>query len=76
MERPQQRIFWESIRKGGEYGIAVVLDKKLANSVTNFNPVHDRIMSLRTKINPMPLNLVQVHAPAPSKPIEEAEVFL
>ena len=67
--------FFSGNEKGGYNGVALMLNNKLADSVTEFNPISDRIISLKIETKPVTLNIVQVYAPASSRPLEEADAF-
>ncbi len=55
-------------------GVGFIIEKTTAKSILGYNPVHERVITLRLKGNPMNVTLVQVYTPtttASEKDIEE-----
>ncbi|XP_028178544.1 craniofacial development protein 2-like [Ostrinia furnacalis] len=56
-------------------GVAFLLPRQLRHCVLGYEPVSDRIMSIKLKATPINLNIVQVYAPTSSYSIEMLENF-
>ncbi|XP_050497514.1 craniofacial development protein 2-like [Diabrotica virgifera virgifera] len=57
------------------YGVAIVVSKKMMQSVINFTPVSDRVIFLQLHTKTVNLNIIQVYAPTAEKSDEEVEEF-
>ena len=58
----------------GEYrsGVGIVVGPTIAQAVTNFVPVSDRLLLFQIDSKPLPINIIQVYAPTADQ--EEDEV--
>lgn len=56
-------------------GVAIMVDKKIVNSVKCFVPISDRVMLLKMESNYRDVNLIQIYAPTADKEEEEREKF-
>ena len=56
-------------------GTAFIVKNNIARAVTGYNPVSDRVISLRLSAKPCNINLIQVYAPTTSASDEEIEDF-
>uniref|UniRef100_A0A8D8T3N0 Craniofacial development protein 2 n=1 Tax=Cacopsylla melanoneura TaxID=428564 RepID=A0A8D8T3N0_9HEMI len=58
-----------------QYGVGMIIQKRLVNQVTNFVPLTDRIMLLQISARPANVNIVQVYAPTKDHSNEEVLEF-
>lgn len=68
-------IVYSGNEKGGQNGVAIVLDKKHAAAMKSFNTISDRILSLKLNTKHHTLNIIQVYAPTTTSSDEEIEQF-
>jgi exonuclease III len=55
-------------------GVAIIVDKELAEAVQEYKPVNDRIIYIRIKAIPENLSITQVYSAASKASEEEIEV--
>ena len=58
-----------------EHGVGFILDKASAKSFLGFNPVNDRIITLRLEAHPMNVTIIQVYAPTSTATDDKIEEF-
>ncbi|XP_072014979.1 craniofacial development protein 2-like [Amphiura filiformis] len=58
-----------------EFGVGFILDRNTARSFLGFNPINDRIISLRLHGHPFNISIVQVYAPTSTASDEAMENF-
>ena len=58
-----------------EHGVGIILDKSTAKSFMGFNPVSDRIITVRLEGHPLNITVVQVYAPTSTASEEVMEDF-
>lgn len=68
-------IYYSDYDSKRRNGVAFVLQKTIGKSVIGFNPVNERIITIRIKGHPTNITLIQVYAPTTSATEEEIEVF-
>ncbi|XP_077301158.1 uncharacterized protein LOC143921680 [Arctopsyche grandis] len=56
-------------------GVAVIMEKKNSESVSNFIPISERVMLLQIEAHPINLNIIQVYAPTADTNEEQIEKF-
>ncbi|CAM4849234.1 unnamed protein product [Rotaria magnacalcarata] len=56
-------------------GVAIIVNKRLSNSVLGYNPKNDRIISIRLLGKPINVTVIQVYAPTTGADDEEIEDF-
>ena len=56
-------VYWSGSEKEHKHGIAVDIRKGLANSVTAWEPVSERLIWLRCYPKNVPITIVQCYAP-------------
>jgi exonuclease III len=56
-------VFYSGSEKGGMYGVGVAIRSNLAESVTAWEPVNDRLMWMRFNAKNVPTTIVSVYAP-------------
>ena len=59
--------------EGYNYGVGILLDKEMAKSIIGYNPVNDRILTLRIKAKPYNATIIQIYAP--TSDAEEEEII-
>ena len=61
--------------KSGRNGVAVFVRKEWSNSVLGYNPISDRLMTIRISGKPTNLTIIQTYAPTSQADDEEIEEF-
>ena len=56
-------------------GVVFICNNKLRRCVMGFNPVNDRIATIRIQCKPINITVVQVYAPTTSSEEEDIEAF-
>ena len=56
-------------------GVAVILQKDLAKTVMGYNPVNDRIITVRLQGHPTNVTIIQVYAPTTDAEEEDIDEF-
>ncbi|GFR92654.1 endonuclease-reverse transcriptase [Elysia marginata] len=56
----ERTIIHSGKEKGDESGVAIVLDKTHAGCMKSYNPVSDRILTVKLNTKPVALNIIQV----------------
>ncbi|GFR94128.1 endonuclease-reverse transcriptase [Elysia marginata] len=69
------KIMYSGGDKSGYGGVAVYLDKDCINMMLGYNPVNDRIMSVRLKGTAHNLTIIQTYAPTTQASEKERELF-
>ncbi|XP_039285295.1 craniofacial development protein 2-like [Nilaparvata lugens] len=70
------RVYYSGTSDGSfQCGVGIIVSKSVADSVTNFIPVSERVMLLQIRTSPTPLNIIQVYAPTTDHPDEEMAEF-
>ena len=62
-------------REGGNKGVAFIIDKETAKSISGYNPIKERIISIRINCKPFPVTIIQVYAPTSDADDEDIEYF-
>ena len=62
-ESNDHTIYYSGSDRGGYRGVGIILTKKIAKSVMGYNPVNERIISVRIMAIPVPITIIQVYAP-------------
>lgn len=68
-------LIYSGMEKKHEHGVAMWLNKKVAKSVIGYNPVNERILSVRIKAKPINVSIFQIYAPTSNAEDEEIETF-
>ena len=66
------------VYSGGEkhqYGVGILMKKEIANSMTGFWPVSERLIMVKLKGKPFDVNIIQVYAPTQDHTENEIEEF-
>ncbi|GFR58978.1 craniofacial development protein 2-like [Elysia marginata] len=69
------KIMYSGGDKSGYGGVAVYLDKDCINMMLGYNPVNDRIMSVRLQGTAHNLRIIQTYTPTTQASEEERELF-
>lgn len=56
-------------------GVGILLPRKLNNCVLSYNAVNDRIITIKIKCKPLPINIVQIYAPTAQSSEEDIDNF-
>ena len=67
--------FWSENEKGGKYGVAIAVRRRLASSVSAWKPVSNRLMWLRCNARNVPITIVQCNAPTDCSDAEAKDTF-
>ena len=68
-------IYYSGNEKGGNKGVAFITSKIISKYVLGYNPVSDRIISIRFQARPINLSVIQVYAPTSAASDEDLECF-
>lgn len=68
-------LYFSGPKDSSRNGVAIWLSRQLNNHVLGYNPISDRIMSIRLNTRPCTLNVVVVYAPTASAQDEEIDYF-
>jgi hypothetical protein len=68
-------IYYSGNEKGGDRGVAFVTSNFISKHVLGYNPVNDRIISIRLQAQPINISLIQVYAPTSSAPDDVLDCF-
>jgi hypothetical protein len=58
-----------------ERGVGFIVEKDTAKSIMGYNPVSERVITLRIKADPINITLIQVYAPTSNSSEEEIDDF-
>lgn len=58
-----------------EYGVGIILNKRMAQCLKSFTPISERVMLIQMKSTPVDINIVQVYAPTLDAEDEEIETM-
>ncbi|XP_062532951.1 craniofacial development protein 2-like [Bombyx mori] len=56
-------------------GVAIIVSQTFKYAVLGYNAISDRIMTIKLRGNPLPINIVQVYAPTAQSSEEETDSF-
>ncbi|KAL0812036.1 hypothetical protein ABMA28_009430 [Loxostege sticticalis] len=68
-------IYFSGNDDKSQNGVAILVPKQQRHCVLGYEPVNDRIISIKLKASPMNLNLIQVYAPTSTSSAETSEQF-
>lgn len=68
-------IYYSGKENNSFGGVAIAIPKLWNNSVLGYNPVNERIMSIKIDASPVPINIVQVYAPTSTADDDIMETF-
>ena len=68
-------IIFSGGQKGGLYGVAVYLDNETENTLLGYNPVTERIISVRLNGKQRNVTIIQVYSPTSQAEDDEIEKF-
>uniref|UniRef100_A0A8D8YBA7 Craniofacial development protein 2 n=3 Tax=Cacopsylla melanoneura TaxID=428564 RepID=A0A8D8YBA7_9HEMI len=57
------RIYYSGVPSKYEHGVGIIIHKLVAQNVSNFVPVNERLMLVQVNANPVNVNIIQVYAP-------------
>ncbi len=68
-------VYYSGSDKGGSKGVAFIADKITSKFVLGYNPVSDRIITIRLSAKPINVSLIQAYAPTTTASDEDMELF-
>ena len=68
-------IYYSGNEKGGSNGVAFFTSSFISKHVLGYNPVSDRIISIRIQAQPINLSIIQVYAPTSTASDDDLEYF-
>lgn len=68
-------IYFSGNDKSSFSGVAIAIPKIWNGAVLGYNPISDRLISIKLSASPTPLNIIQVYAPTCSSSDESLEDF-
>ena len=68
-------VYYSGSKEGGNKGVAFIIDKETAKSISGYNPINERIISIRINCKPFPVTIIQVYAPTNDADDEDIEYF-
>ena len=69
------KVFFSGHKTCKGNGVAVTCNKKMAGSILGYNPVNDRLITVRLKGHPMNTTIIQGYAPTSTTDEENVEEF-
>ena len=69
------KVLYSGGERAGQNGVAIYLSKRAAQSLMGYNPVNDRLISVRLRGQAKNVKLIQVYAPTSAATDEEIETF-
>ena len=69
------KVIYSGGERAGQNGVAIYLSKRANQSMMGYNPVNDRLISVRLRGQAKNVKLIQVYAPTSSATDEEIETF-
>ena len=69
------RVFFSGHDRARKNGVAFICNKKICKSVLGYNPISDRIISIRPQGKPVTITLVQIYAPTLDTEDDEIDEF-
>ena len=70
-----QIIYFSGNEKGGSKGVAFIASPFISKRVLGYNPVSDRIISIRLQARPINISVIQVYAPTSAASDEDIDAF-
>lgn len=71
----EHRVYYSGCPVKYEYGVGIIMHKSVAQNVSNFVPVNERIMLIQLKAIPANVNIIQVYAPTSEHEEEDINNF-
>ena len=68
-------VYYSGNDKGGSNGVAFIANSSISKHVLGYNPVSDRIITIRLQARPMNISLVQVYAPTSTAANDDIDNF-
>ena len=68
-------IYYSDNEKGGSKSVAFITSSFISMHVLGYNPVSDRIISIRIQAHPINLSIIQFYAPASTASDDDLEYF-
>uniref|UniRef100_A0A8D8Z4U1 Craniofacial development protein 2 n=1 Tax=Cacopsylla melanoneura TaxID=428564 RepID=A0A8D8Z4U1_9HEMI len=72
----EYRVYYSGSTNGKYvHGVGVIMHKSVANHVTNFVPVNERVLLIQINASPVNMNIIQVYAPTTEYSDEHIQEF-
>ena len=68
-------VYYSGTETKRERGVAFIANQDVAKCVLGYNPINDRIMTIRIHGNPMNMTVIQAYAPTSASSDEEIQQF-
>ena len=68
-------IYFSGNQKGGQKGVAFIADQLIAKRVLGYNPINDRLMTIRLQAKPINFTVIQVYAPTSTANDDDVDEF-
>jgi len=68
-------VYFSGNNKGGQKGVAFIANQHIAKRVLGYNPINDRLISMRLQAKPINITIIQVYAPTTSATDDVIEEF-
>lgn len=74
-ELDKHTIYYSRDGNNSYAGVAIAIPKQWTKAVLGYNPVNNRIITMKLDASPAPLNIIQVYAPTSAAKDEDVEGF-
>jgi exonuclease III len=71
----EYKIFYSGHETSKRNGVAIICGKQTAGTILGYNPINDRIITMRIQGKPMNMTIIQVYAPTANASEEDHENF-
>ncbi|PZC82714.1 hypothetical protein B5X24_HaOG209812 [Helicoverpa armigera] len=68
-------MFFSGHETDSKNGVGILVSRRLRKFVTGYNPINDRIMTMRINCTPLPLNIIQIYSPTAQSTKEDIDNF-
>ena len=68
-------IYYSRSKEGENKGVAFIIDKETAKSISGYSPINEIIISIRINCKPFLVTIIQVYAPTSDADDEDIEYF-
>ncbi|XP_072028431.1 craniofacial development protein 2-like [Amphiura filiformis] len=68
-------VYYSGTESKREHGVAFVVNEEVAKCVLGYNPINERIITIRIQGKPMNMSVIQAYAPTSASSDEEIQQF-
>ena len=68
-------VYFSGNDKGGQRGVAFIADNLIAKRVLGYNPISDRLITIRLHAKPVNITVIQVYAPTSTATDDDIDSF-